>query len=64
MIGNFVYVGQSRSKFDLHKQVLALKFQNALVRFVRNVEYVDPMTTMGELVQARIAQCVLPIYSP
>lgn len=51
---------QARSKFDLHKQVLALKFQNALVRFVRNAEYVDPMTTMGELVQGRIAQYVNP----
>lgn len=64
MIGSLIYVGQSRSKFDFHKQVLALKFQNALVRFVRNVEYVDPMTTMGELVQARIAQYVLPVDSP
>jgi hypothetical protein len=49
---------QSRSKFDLHKQVVALKFQNALIRFVRNADYVDPMTTMGELVQGRIIQYV------
>ncbi|KAF9465079.1 hypothetical protein BDZ94DRAFT_1351083 [Collybia nuda] len=49
-------VVKSRSKYDLHKQVLALKFQNVSVRFVRNADYVDPMTTMGELVQSRIAQ--------
>lgn len=50
---------QSRSKHDLYKQILSLKFQNALVRYVQNEQYVDPMTTTGELVHNRVVQYVL-----
>lgn len=49
---------QSRSKFDLYKQLLSLKFQHALIRYVENEDYADPMTSMGELVHGRITQCV------
>ncbi|KAF8161147.1 hypothetical protein B0H34DRAFT_654233 [Crassisporium funariophilum] len=46
----------SRSQYDLYKQILDFKFQNALVRFVQNEDYVDPMTTLGSLVHSRIKQ--------
>lgn len=47
---------KSRSKLDLYRQVLALKFQHALIRYVRNEDYVDVMSTIGELVHGHIMQ--------
>lgn len=35
-----------------------MKFQNALIRYVENEDYVDPMITMGELVHGRVDQFV------
>lgn len=46
----------SRSTFDSYKQVLALKFQTVLVRYVQNDEYVDPMATIGALVDGRVTR--------
>ncbi|KAG6849567.1 hypothetical protein H0H93_007348 [Arthromyces matolae] len=47
---------QARSKLDLYKQSLLMSFQQAVVRYVNNDNYVDPMTSMGELVHGRIVQ--------
>ncbi|KAG5639402.1 hypothetical protein H0H81_002934 [Sphagnurus paluster] len=49
-------VVEARSKFDLYKQLFSMKFQNTVVRYVENESYADPMTSMGELVHARIVQ--------
>ncbi|KAF9012385.1 hypothetical protein BDQ17DRAFT_1496756 [Cyathus striatus] len=46
----------SKSKHDLYKQLLSLKFKNASIRYVHNDDYVDSMTTIGNLVHNRIAQ--------
>lgn len=45
---------QSRSKYDLYKQLLNLTFQNALIRFVDNEDYADPMAEVGRLLYDRI----------
>jgi hypothetical protein len=45
---------QARSKFDLHKQILSFKFQKALIRYVENDEFQNPMTTTGKIVQEHI----------
>jgi hypothetical protein len=42
---------QARSKFDLHKQILSFKFQKALIRYVENDQFQNPMTTTGRIVQ-------------
>ncbi|KAJ7218000.1 hypothetical protein GGX14DRAFT_550111 [Mycena pura] len=42
---------QSRSKYDLHKQLLHLHFQQALVRYVQNEQYRGPMAATGELLR-------------
>ncbi|KAK7057149.1 hypothetical protein R3P38DRAFT_1162521 [Favolaschia claudopus] len=46
---------QSRSKYDLYKQLLHLTFQNALFRHVQNDDYRGPMLATGELVENSIA---------
>src|SRR6202042_1277483 len=45
---------QARSKFDLHKQILSFKFQKALIRYVENDQFQNPMTTIGRIVQEHI----------
>lgn len=45
---------KSRSKFDLYKQVLNLKFRNALVRLMDNEDFADAMSTVGGLLHDRI----------
>ncbi|KAJ7287460.1 hypothetical protein C8J57DRAFT_1431026 [Mycena rebaudengoi] len=45
---------QSRSKYDLYKQLLHLSFQQALARYVQNDDYRGPMTTTGEMLQTPI----------
>ncbi|RDB25364.1 Protein CSF1 [Hypsizygus marmoreus] len=47
---------ESRSRFDLYKQLVSIKFQHALVRYVENENYADPMTSVGGLVHGRIIQ--------
>ncbi|KAH9485425.1 Protein CSF1 [Psilocybe cubensis] len=44
----------SRSKHDLYKQVLNLKFRKPSIRLVHNDDYVDPMTVVGSLVHGRL----------
>ncbi|PPQ67263.1 hypothetical protein CVT25_005847 [Psilocybe cyanescens] len=44
----------SRSKYDLYKQVLNLKFRKSSMRLVHNDDYVDPMTIIGSLVHGRL----------
>jgi hypothetical protein len=59
-------VFQARSKYDLHKQILSLKFQQALIRYVQNEEFQDPMFTTGRMVDEHIkgSQYVLwPVVS-
>ncbi|TFK25683.1 hypothetical protein FA15DRAFT_334222 [Coprinopsis marcescibilis] len=51
--GNFGVVS-SRSKFDLYKQNLHLKFQNALIRYVENEDYIESMNDLGAILQDRI----------
>jgi hypothetical protein len=45
---------QARSKLDLYKQILSFKFQKALIRCVENVEFQNPMTTTGRIVQEHV----------
>lgn len=49
---------QPRSKCDLYKQVLALKFRNAVIRLAENEQFIDPMSTLGELIHDRVDQYV------
>ncbi|KAJ3517254.1 hypothetical protein NLJ89_g626 [Agrocybe chaxingu] len=46
----------SKSKFDLYKQVLGIKFQRPLVRLIKNEDYVDPMAVLGGHIHHRIRQ--------
>lgn len=45
---------QSRSKHDLHKQILTLSFQDTAMRLVENADYRDSMAAVGELANERI----------
>ncbi|KAJ6586994.1 hypothetical protein DFH09DRAFT_241649 [Mycena vulgaris] len=45
---------QSRSKYDLYKQLLHLSFQQALIRYVQNDDFRGQMTTTGELLKRPI----------
>ncbi|KAJ7783252.1 hypothetical protein B0H16DRAFT_1877649 [Mycena metata] len=45
---------QSRSKYDLYKQLLRLSFQQALIRYVQNEDYRGPMAATGELLKPSI----------
>ncbi|KAF8210348.1 hypothetical protein K438DRAFT_1959629 [Mycena galopus ATCC 62051] len=45
---------QSRSKYDLYKQLLHLTFQQAIVRYVQNEHYRGPMVATGELLKTPI----------
>lgn len=49
---------QARSKYDLHKQALALKFRNVVMQLAENEDYVDPTSTLGELLHERVDQYV------
>ncbi|KXN92475.1 Protein CSF1 [Leucoagaricus sp. SymC.cos] len=49
-------ITQAKSKCDLYKQVLALKFRNAVIHLADNEQYVDPMSTLGELLHDRVDQ--------
>ncbi|KAF7376210.1 hypothetical protein MSAN_00036100 [Mycena sanguinolenta] len=45
---------QSRSKYDLYKQLLHLTFEQALIRYVQNEDYRGPMVATGELLQNHV----------
>ncbi|KAF7361830.1 hypothetical protein MVEN_00527500 [Mycena venus] len=45
---------QSRSKYDLYKQLLHLSFQQALIRYVQNEDYRGPMVATGEILKGPI----------
>ncbi|KAJ7497366.1 hypothetical protein FB451DRAFT_229194 [Mycena latifolia] len=45
---------QSRSKYDLYKQLLHLSFQQALIRYVENDDFRGSMAATGELLQGSI----------
>lgn len=49
-------VTKARSKCDLYRQVLALKFRNAVIRLAENEQFIDPMSTLGELIHDRVDQ--------
>ncbi|KAJ8503140.1 hypothetical protein ONZ45_g11120 [Pleurotus djamor] len=49
-------VVQSRSKHDLYKQILNLKFQTVLVRYMENKDYCEPMATTGASLDATLRQ--------
>ncbi|KAF9450414.1 hypothetical protein P691DRAFT_468038 [Macrolepiota fuliginosa MF-IS2] len=49
-------ITQARSRCDLYKQVLALKFHNAVIQMAENERYVDPMSTLGEVIHDRVDQ--------
>jgi hypothetical protein len=49
---------KSRSRYDLYKQVLGLKFHDTLIKLVHNDDYVDLMANLGALVHSRIKQFV------
>ncbi|KAG9221064.1 hypothetical protein CCMSSC00406_0005497 [Pleurotus cornucopiae] len=54
--GGIFGVVQSRSKHDLYKQVLDLKFQGALVRYMENDDYVGSMVDSGTSLHERTKQ--------
>ncbi|KAJ7703124.1 hypothetical protein B0H17DRAFT_922585 [Mycena rosella] len=45
---------QSRSKYDLYKQLLHLSFKRALIRYVENEDFRGAMAATGELLQSPI----------
>ncbi|KAJ7680397.1 hypothetical protein DFH06DRAFT_1404238 [Mycena polygramma] len=45
---------QSRSKYDLYKQLLHLNFQQALIRYVQNEDHRGAMVVTGQLLQTSI----------
>lgn len=49
-------ITQARSKYDLYKQVLALNFRGAVIQLAENEHFVDPMSTLGELLHDRVDQ--------
>ncbi|KAK0460992.1 uncharacterized protein EV420DRAFT_1746434 [Desarmillaria tabescens] len=49
---------QSRSKYDLYKQYLTLRFQNVLIQYTENKQYGDTMPAMGEMISDRVQQHV------
>ncbi|KAE9411411.1 hypothetical protein BT96DRAFT_961320 [Gymnopus androsaceus JB14] len=53
MEGTFGIV-PSRSKYDLYKQMLTLRFTQALVQYVENEHYRDSMTATGEVIEEQI----------
>ncbi|KAI0342100.1 hypothetical protein BDW22DRAFT_1358216 [Trametopsis cervina] len=44
----------SRSKYDHYKQVINLRFHDAIVHFVDNDRYESPMIATGEMLQRRV----------
>ncbi|KDQ57525.1 hypothetical protein JAAARDRAFT_69639 [Jaapia argillacea MUCL 33604] len=46
----------SRSKCDLYKQILNLKFKNAVLQYVDNPDYQEPMPEAGEKISEQIKQ--------
>ncbi|KAF8906482.1 hypothetical protein CPB84DRAFT_389294 [Gymnopilus junonius] len=51
-------IAASKSRYDLYKQVLNLKFQKSLVRLVPNEDYVNPITALGAVIHDRIGRLV------
>ncbi|KAJ7084454.1 hypothetical protein B0H15DRAFT_940059 [Mycena belliarum] len=45
---------QSRSRYDLYKQLLHLSFQKALIRYTENIDFRGQMSVTGELLQSAI----------
>lgn len=45
---------KSRSKYDLYKQMLTLRFKQALIHYVENERYRDSMSSTGEVIEARM----------
>ncbi|KAF9033263.1 hypothetical protein BDZ89DRAFT_1063002 [Hymenopellis radicata] len=59
-------ITQSRSKFDLYKQMLTLTFRNVLVQYLENKQYGgDTMPVIGEMIrdQAELSDSLAPIES-
>ncbi|KAF5393264.1 hypothetical protein D9757_000624 [Collybiopsis confluens] len=53
MEGTFGIV-PSRSKYDFYKQMLTLRFSQALIHFEENEHYRGPMTSTGEVIEDQI----------
>ncbi|KAJ3575090.1 hypothetical protein NP233_g1335 [Leucocoprinus birnbaumii] len=49
-------ITQARSQYDLYKQILALRFRNAVIQFAENEQFVDPMSTIGGILHDRVDQ--------
>ncbi|KIY46774.1 hypothetical protein FISHEDRAFT_46624 [Fistulina hepatica ATCC 64428] len=47
----FFGVVPSRSKFDLHRQMLTLNFEQPVVRYVDNVHYFESMDSLGKAIK-------------
>ncbi|KIK67374.1 hypothetical protein GYMLUDRAFT_156567 [Collybiopsis luxurians FD-317 M1] len=58
MEGTFGIV-PSRSKYDLYKQMLTLRFSQALIQYVENDHYRGPMASTGEVIKDQINRYVL-----
>ncbi|KAJ7901907.1 hypothetical protein B0H14DRAFT_3080144 [Mycena olivaceomarginata] len=50
---------QSRSKYDLYKQLLHLSFEKALIRYAQNEDYRGQMVATGELLKDSVKNCTL-----
>ena len=60
---------KARSQYDIHKQMISFTFQQALIRYVNNDDYQDPMMTTGKMVdehiiKSRFVPCHLLHFSP
>lgn len=51
---------QARSKHDLYKQMLNIRFQNASTSYIENVDYVGSMSDVGRKVNERIKDLQVP----
>lgn len=49
---------QSRSKYDLYKQLLHLSFEKALIRYAQNEDYRGQMVATGELLKDSVKKWV------
>lgn len=45
---------KSRSKYDLYKQMLTLRFKQALIHYVENERYRDSMSSTGEVIEEQM----------
>lgn len=55
---------QAKSKCDLYRTLLTMKFHRVSMNFIENENYADPMTTTGKLAHDCISQLVADVFLP